>query len=270
MFLQFITWDVDPAMIAIGSFEIRYYGLFWVIAFMAAMAIFSKMVKREGLDEKLVDSAFIYCFIATIVGARLGHCLFYEPAYYLTHPIEILNIRGGGLASHGAAFGLLLGIYLFAKKHNLTYIWALDHITATIPIAGAFVRIGNLFNSEIYGVATDLPWGFIFVRSGETVPMHPTQLYEALAYVITFAVMAYLYYKKDAASRPGLMFGVFLIMLFGSRIIIEAIKNPQEDFEQYMALNMGQILSIPFVVGGIALLVHSLRRGKVLNSENKK
>ncbi len=254
----FITWDIDPTLISIGSFEIMYYGLFWVVAFMAAMEVFKRMLKHEGRDVKLVDSAFIYCFIATIVGARLGHCLFYEPEYYLLNPVEILNIRGGGLASHGASFGLLVGLYMFAKKNKLTYIWTLDHITATIPLAGAFVRIGNLFNSEIYGTETSMPWGFIFVRNGETVAKHPTQIYEALVYVLLFGLLMWLYYKKDAAKRPGLMFAVFLIFLFGSRIIIEIIKMPQVSFEEGMALNMGQILSIPFVLGGFILLYYSL------------
>lgn len=262
MTLLSIVWDIDPALISIGDFEIRYYGLCWVVAFMAAIAVFTRMLKHEGRDVKLVDSAFIYCFIATIVGARLGHCLFYEPEYFLLNPVEILNIRGGGLASHGAAFGLLVGLYLFAKKNRLTYIWTLDHITATIPLAGAFVRLGNLLNSEIYGTETSLPWGFIFVHNGETVPMHPTQIYEIIAYLITFAVLMYIFYKRDAASRPGVMFAIFLIMLFGSRFIIESIKAPQVDFEQTMVLNMGQILSIPFVVGGAVLLYFSLKKGK--------
>lgn len=256
-----IIWDIDPTFFSIGDFEVRYYGLCWVVAFMAAMAVFTRMLRHEGRDEKLVDSAFIYCFIATIVGARLGHCLFYEPEYFLLNPFEILNIRGGGLASHGAAFGLLLGLYLFAKKNRLTYIWSLDHITATIPLAGAFVRLGNLLNSEIYGTETTMPWGFIFAQNGETVPMHPTQIYEIIAYLITFAVLMYAFYKKDAASRPGVMFALFLIMLFGSRFIIESIKAPQVAFEQSMALNMGQILSIPFVIGGVILLIFSVKRG---------
>lgn len=177
----FVRWDVNPTMISIGSFEIRYYGLMWALALGISAYIFSHIIKREGYPDKLFDSIFWYGVLSTIIGARLGHCLFYDPGYYLTHPVEILYIHQGGLASHGAAVGLLVGLWLFSRKNKMPYIWSLDRIAIAVGIAGALVRIGNLMNSEIYGHATSLPWGFVFVRAGETQPMHPTQIYEAAA-----------------------------------------------------------------------------------------
>ncbi len=263
-----IMWDVDPVLFNLFGFEVRYYSISWMLAFYLCVVVMNKMLKKEGLTPKLTDSMFMYCFIATIVGARLGHCLFYEGGYYLQHPLEILNLRQGGLASHGAAFGLLLGIYLFSKKNKVGYMWSLDRITAVIPLGGAFIRLGNLFNSEIYGTETTLPWGFIFARRGETVGMHPTQIYEALTYLAIFALLMFLYFKRDMAiKRPGAIFGIFLITLFGSRFVIEAIKNVQESFEESLVINMGQILSIPFVIMGITILVISYKRPELFNKK---
>ena len=256
----FITWDVDPAFITIGSFELRYYALFWMAAFLVGSWIFAKMLKRENLDLKLLDSIFIYAFISTIVGARLGHCLFYDFDYYSAHPWQILNLRQGGLASHGAALGMLVGLWLFARKNKVSYLWTLDRVTTVIPIGGALIRIGNLMNSEIYGTPTDLPWGFVFVRANETLPKHPTQIYEALIYTLIFILLMYLYFKKDEGRRhPGLIFATFLITLFLGRFIIETIKNPQSPFEVGMTLNMGQILSLPFILAGIVLFILAYR-----------
>lgn len=208
----------------------------------------------------MVDSAFFTMLISTIIGARLGHCLFYDPVLYLSNPLEILNIRGGGLASHGAAIGLLIGIWIWSHKWKMPYIWMLDRIGIVVAIGGAFIRFGNLLNSEVYGTATELPWGFIFVRAGETMPMHPTQIYEIIAYLITFSVLGHLYWRTKFSDRRGAMFGLFLIMLFGSRFLIESIKNVQSAFEIGWTLNMGQILSIPFIVAGIGFLVYAFTR----------
>ena len=223
-------------------------------------------MKREGYPEKTFDSFFWYALLSTVIGSRLGHCLFYAPGYYLTHPIEILYIHQGGMASHGAAVGLLFGLWLFSRKNKIPYIWSLDRIGILVAISGALVRIGNFMNSEIFGRPTSLPWGVEFVLSNEWntlykgLPCHPTQLYEALAYLIIFVVFLWLYYRKNLAQRrPGAMFGIFLIALFGIRFLIEFIKNPQEDFEVGMILNMGQLLSIPFIVAGCVLLYRAYR-----------
>ena len=256
-----VTWDVNPALFHLGSFEVRYYGVLWAVALGISAYIFHHIMIREGLSEKTFDSVFWFGVISTVLGSRLGHCLFYDPGYYLTHPVEILDIRQGGMASHGAAVGLLIGLWLFSRKNKLPYIWSLDRISIVVAISGVAVRLGNLMNSEIYGTVTSLPWGFIFVRDGETLPKHPTQIYEALCYLVLFVILLWMYYKKDLARRrPGVMFGFFLIILFGTRFLIEFIKNPQVDFEQHMVLNMGQLLSIPFIVAGVVILWRALKQ----------
>ncbi|MCD8102057.1 MAG: prolipoprotein diacylglyceryl transferase [Alistipes sp.] len=261
-----VVWDFDPTLFSIGSLEVRYYGVTWVIALMLGGWWFMKWTKRDGYPDKTYDNVFWFGILGTVIGARLGHCLFYDPAYYLAHPIEILYTRQGGMASHGAAIGLLTGLWLFSRKCKVPYIWSLDRVMLPVTIGGAFVRLGNLLNSEIYGIETDLPWGFIFVRAGETVPKHPTQIYEALCYAATFAVLAWLFWKRDSGhKRPGLLFGVGLIGVFLSRFFIEYIKNPQEAFEENMSLMMGQWLSIPFIVLGIWLVVRSLRRPEAVD-----
>ena len=255
-----VVWSVDPVAFSIFGLEIRWYGIFWALAFILGIYFFTNFARREKLPEKLVDSLFWYATILGILGARLGHCLFYEPSVYLADPLRILNIREGGMASHGAAIGFLLGLILFAWRNKMPFWWAADRIMIPVAIGGAGVRLGNLMNSEIYGSVTDLPWGFIFVRNGETLPMHPTQIYEALAYIAVFVVLIILYYRYDAGRKhPALMFGVGLVGIFLSRFFLEFIKNVQVAFEEGMVLNMGQLLSIPFVLAGIALIVIGLK-----------
>ena len=257
-----VVWDFDPVLFSIGSFDIRYYGLMWAIALLLGGYMFNSFCKKEGLDQKIADSIFIYGTLATIIGARVGHCLFYEPSYYLAKPWAIITeIRDGGMASHGAAIGLLIGLWLFSRKNKMPYIWSLDRIMIPVGIGGAIVRLGNLFNSEIIGNVTDVPWGFKFVRLYPNLPIeavpvqHPTQLYEALCFRVTFVILAYMYYAKDMGRRrPGVLFGVGLEGIFLTRFIIEFIKIEQVDFEKGMMLDMGQILSIPFIILGIYMI----------------
>jgi len=260
MNLLTVTWDVDPILFSIGSIDIAWYGAMWALAFVLGLWIFSKIVKHEGLDPEMPGSAFVILILATIIGARLGHIIFYDIRSYLAEPWEILNFRGGGMASHGAAMGLLVGIWIFSRKWKTPYIWMLDRVGIVVAIGGACIRLGNLINSEVYGTGTDLPWGFIFVRAGETAPMHPTQIYEALAYLIIFGILSYIYWRTKVSDRRGVMFGTLLILLFGVRFFIETIKQVQSPFEEGMVLNMGQILSIPFVLAGIVILAIALRR----------
>ncbi len=277
--LMSIFWDFDPVMFRIGeSFEIRYYGLMWALAIGLAAVMFDRFVKREGLPEKVSESIFYFGTLATIIGSRVGHCLFYEPDKYLAEPLRILtDIRDGGMASHGAAIGLLIGLWLFSHRNKLPYLWSLDRIMIVVAIGGAFVRFGNLFNSEIIGAPTDAPWGFIFARlypAGTPVEAmvarHPAQIYEALCYIATFVVLMWLYYKRDVARRrPGLMFGVGLIGIFLTRFVIEFIKENQEAFEESWTLNMGQWLSVPFIVMGIALIIYALRRPEIKPATTK-
>jgi prolipoprotein diacylglyceryl transferase len=193
--------------------------------------------------------------VGTVIGARLGHCLFYEPDYYLQNPLEILKIWRGGLASHGAAIGILVALWLFIRKYKKPFIWILDRIVVVVALAGALIRLGNLMNSEIYGIETALPWGFVFIKNLEVVPKHPTQIYEALTYFLIFGLLLTIYRRTDGKFRPGVLFSWFLILVFGMRFLIEFIKEDQVDFEAAMSLNMGQWLSIPFVLLGIGLLL---------------
>ena len=266
-----VVWDFDPTFIDIGGLDIRWYGLMWAIAILAANWFVSNFCRREGLPASVSESAFLWIVLGTFVGARVGHCVFYEPEVYLPEPWRIItDIRDGGMASHGAAIGLLIGLWLFSRKNRLPYVWSLDRIMIPVGIGGAAVRLGNLFNSEIFGVATDLPWGFEFLRSNkwlyEYAPaaVHPTQIYEALCYLATFGLLCWLYYGRDLARRrPGLLFGVGLVGVFLTRFFIECIKTEQSAFEKGMLLDMGQWLSIPFILAGGYMIWRSLARPAV-------
>lgn len=256
-----INWNVNPDLITIGSLHIRYYSLFFVIGFWLGYRLFVYFYKREDLPVSLLDPLLFTLIVCTIVGARLGHVLFYQPDYYLAHPAEIFKIWHGGLASHGGAIAILIGLWWYArhygKKYRFDFLWILDRIGIAIAFAGMFIRLGNLMNSEIYGDVTDLPWGFVFLRNGEIFPKHPTQLYEALAYLILGIALLMLYRYRLGRLKRGFLFGLFLTGLFGARFLIEFIKEPQVEFEQTMTLNMGQLLSIPFVIAGIILMIRS-------------
>ncbi|MCR4816950.1 MAG: prolipoprotein diacylglyceryl transferase [Bacteroidales bacterium] len=265
----FIHWNVDPVIFHIGSLGVRWYSLGFLLAFLLGYIILDKKIfKRENVETKYLDSLLIYIFIAVLAGARLGHCLFYEPSYYLSgnHWIEIILPFGRdasgwhftgyeGLASHGAAIGILIALWLYYRNQHINPVWVLDRLVIIVALGGAFIRLGNLFNSEIYGVETSLPWGIVFERNHETVPKHPTQLYESLSYFIIFIVSFVAYCRKNGKLRPGAMFGWWLISLFGARFIIEFVKEEQVAFEKGMTLDMGQWLSIPFILLGVLMCV---------------
>jgi prolipoprotein diacylglyceryl transferase len=257
-----IHWNVDPVLFHIGGFGLRWYSLCFLVAFLLGYYIIERMFKREGVKEDYLSSLFLYIFLAILFGARLGHCLFYEPDYFLTseHWVEIFwPFQNGhftgfqGLASHGAAIGILVSLWLYWRKYGLNPWWFLDRLVIVVALGGAFVRLGNLFNSEIYGVETTLPWGFIFEREGEVVAKHPTQLYESLSYFIIFGVSYWYYLRKNGQFKTGTIFGWWLVALFGVRLLIEFVKNDQVDFEAGMVLNMGQLLSLPFIIGGLTI-----------------
>ncbi len=277
-----VTWTADPTLFTIDlgffEFQLRWYPLMFLIGFALGIWIMERIYAREGLNPERVYKLFIYTFIGTVVGARLGHCLFYDPSYYLAHPIEILKTYKGGLASHGGTIGVVLAVLLYAKKDHVGKLWILDRLAIAVAPVAALIRMGNLFNHEIYGYETALPWGFRFIenihqweRGAEpifTAPSHPTQIYEALAYLVIFAFLLWLYFRTDSPKRSGLLLGVFMLGVFGSRFLIEYVKNVQEDFEEGMLLDMGQILSIPFIIWGAWLIVRALKRP--LQEENKR
>ncbi len=269
--LSYIHWNIDPVIFSAGSFEFRYYGIFFASGFIIGYYIMQYIFQREKVPIKELDKITTYSIIGTIIGARLGHVIFYQPQYYLENPIEILMIWHGGLASHGGAIGILIALYFFSRKSTKkSYLWTLDRFVIPTALAGFFIRIGNLMNSEIYGYETSVPWGFIFDRNNEVVPKHPTQIYEALAYLFIFIFLFFIYKKYKGKNPKGMLFGIFLVGVFGFRFFIEFLKQNQADFEQNIFLNMGQILSIPFIIAGIFFIYKALKKntGEIVE-ENK-
>ncbi|MDE6114670.1 prolipoprotein diacylglyceryl transferase [Barnesiella sp. WM24] len=267
--LDFITWNVNPEIFS-GFVTVRWYGLMFAIGFLVGYELVARMFKHEGAPERWLGILLIYVVVATIVGARLGHVFFYEWDVYRLDPIRILYIWEGGLASHGGTVAIILAVILFSifvtKKSPL---WTFDRLVIAIALVGGLIRLGNLFNSEIFGTATDLPWGFMFVRSREWHELyegqavHPTQIYEALCYFALFGLLMWMYWKKNAEARPGLILGVFFIGIFLPRFLIEFIKNDQVAREATMTLNIGQQLSIPFILLGVFLVIYAMIRPKV-------
>ena len=267
MLINCIHWNANPEIIKLfGVISLRYYSLLFVSGLLLGYTIVKRMYQKEKLPVENLEKLATYIFIGTLVGARLGHCFFYDPAYYFTHPLEmILPFQGTigkdfhftgyrGLASHGGAIGVLISIIVYCKRSKTNVWFILDKVAVAIPLAGAFIRLGNLMNSEIIGHPTDVPWAFIFEKI-DRLPRHPTQLYEAFAYLLIFISIKYFYHQFHTKKQDGFIFGIFLIMLFSARIFIEFFKISQESFENDLFLNMGQLLSIPFVLAGIVIFV---------------
>lgn len=265
--LNVILWDVDPEIFKIGPIAVRWYGLLFALAFLLGYHIVERMFKAEKIDLAWLDKLFLYTMIATVIGARLGHVFFYGWDYYSKHLGEILKIWHGGLASHGAAIGIILALWIYSKYvSKRSVLWILDRVVVPVALAGCFIRFGNLMNSEIVGTQSSVAWAFKFVRASidnPSIPRHPAQLYESICYLGSFGVLMYMYWKTDAKARTGMLFGSFLVMIFTARFFIEFIKENQEAFEEGMALNMGQLLSIPFVILGAYFVVKNLKAKKV-------
>jgi prolipoprotein diacylglyceryl transferase len=262
---EIIKWNLDPVIYWItDSFPLKYYGLLFITGILLAHYVEKRIYIKENIPLENLEKLFIYIVFGTILGARLGHCLFYDPAYYFQNPIEILLpikkigdsykfIGFQGLASHGGTIGVLIAIGIYCKKYKINFLWVLDRIAIVAPIAAVFIRLGNFMNSEIYGKPTDGNWGVIFQRD-DLIPRHPTQLYEAFSYLFIFAILMLIYMKGIKEKSNGLILGVFLVLLFSARFIIEFFKENQVGFENSMAINMGQILSIPFIIIGLILI----------------
>ena len=267
MVTGFINWNIDPEIVKLfGVISLRYYGLMFVTGLFLGYFIVKRIYINEDLPIENLEKLAIFILIGTIAGARFGHCLFYEPEYYLKHPLDIilpfkLDANGKfeftgfqGLASHGGAIGVLTAIFLYCKKYHVDFLWVLDRVAIGTPVTGAFIRFGNFMNSEIIGEPTGTNYGIVFQKI-DLLPRHPTQLYEAFSYLIIFLVLHWIYSDKKTKRQDGYIFGLFLIMLFGVRFILEFLKINQVDFENGMILNMGQLLSIPFIVSGIGLII---------------
>ncbi len=266
MILNFVVWDVNPNIFSIpddipliGGFAIRWYGFLFAMGFVVGFFIMKRIFRHENIPYKVLDELSTYMIVSSIVGSRLGHCFFYDPQYFLANPIDILKVWEGGLASHGGAVGILVGLYFFSRKSKKPFIWILDRIVIVAALGGFFIRSGNLMNSEIFGDVTTLPWGFYFLRcfdsSYATDPRHPTQIYEALSYFLVFLFLLNYYWRKNGSPRPGMLFGLFLVLVFSVRFIIEFIKVPQVGFEEGLFLNMGQLLSIPLILLGVGSML---------------
>lgn len=253
--LAAITWNGSPEILSIGPIHLRWYGLLFALSFIVGYQIITKIFTSEGKSQKDVESLTIWMIIGTVVGARLGHCFFYEPSYYLSNPLEILKVWNGGLASHGAALGILLSIYYYSKgRRNISMLWTLDRVVIVVALAGFLIRLGNFFNSEILGLPSAMPWAIVFERIDQ-IPRHPAMLYESISYLFIFFYLMFVYTRKGAATPEGKIFGLFLILVFVARFIIEFVKEDQTVFEAGMMFNMGQILSVPFILAGIYFLM---------------
>ena len=260
----YIHWHPDPELFRIGGLGVRHYSLLFATGILTAYLLLKKSFLQREIPVAVLDKLLIYVVVGTFLGARLGHCLFYDPGYYLRHPVEIFlpwsNTPEGfrftgyqGLASHGAAIGILLSTWIFARKQHCSYIGTLDTIAPYIPLAGAVIRLGNLFNSEIIGRPAHVFWAFVFDRVDQ-VPRHPAQLYEACCYFILFIILYRFSRREKNTEQPGLLFGIMLTILFSVRFILEFFKHNQEAFEAKMMINMGQLLSIPLIAAGIIIL----------------
>lgn len=272
--LNFITWTANPNLYD-GFVTVRWYGLMFAIGFLVGYEIVYRIFKHEGAPERWLAPLFFYVVIATVLGARLGHVFFYEWDHYSQHPGDILKIWEGGLASHGGTIGIIIAIFIFSwAVTKKSVLWTLDRLCIPIGFVGALIRFGNLMNHEIYGGPTDLPWGFCFIQNIEqymhgaepvfTQPCHPTQIYEAICYLLVFALCMWLYWLRNAEERPGFILGVFFIGIFASRFFIEFVKEVQVGWEETVrssiGLDQGQMLSIPFIIAGVWLIVRALRR----------
>jgi phosphatidylglycerol---prolipoprotein diacylglyceryl transferase len=267
--LAFIKWDIDPDifLIPIVNHPVRWYGMCWAVGLLLSQQIMTFIYKKEGRPDQEMDTMSLYIIAGTIIGARLGHILFYEPMHYLHNPSKIIAIWEGGLASHGGTIGILIAAYLFARKTNVPYLWILDRLTIVAALTSCFIRVGNLMNSEMSGLPTTLPWGFIFTSIDDT-PRHPAQLYEAIYYFLIFLLSFNIWKRFRGRIKNGFLLGWFLIILFSLRFVNEFFKINQVEFENNLILNMGQILSIPFVLTGIAILILNTRKKRENSNDN--
>ncbi|MDP8236105.1 MAG: prolipoprotein diacylglyceryl transferase [Candidatus Erginobacter occultus] len=263
MIVSSIIWDTSPDLVNLGPFTVRWYGFLFALGFFLGYLVLQRIFRREGKPENDVGTLLLYVLCGAIIGARLGHCLLYEPAYYLARPGEILLIWRGGLASHGGAAGILIALYFYNRNRpGQTYLWLLDRIAIPVALAGSLIRIGNLFNSEIIGTPSRLPWALVFARAGivPLQPRHPAMLYEAAAYLAIFCILLFLYRKQGSRVPPGELIGLFLITVFTARFLIEYVKVPQAAYRLPLPLSVGQLLSVPAVIAGIILLAGSRKR----------
>jgi prolipoprotein diacylglyceryl transferase len=250
---------MDPVLATLGPLKVHWYGLLFALGFIIGFQIMQWMFKRENKNIEDLDRLLWFLLIGVIIGARLAHVIFYDPSYYFSDPIKILKIWEGGLASHGGGIGSLIGLYLFQRKTNYSYLWLLDRLAIPTALVAACIRTGNLFNSEIIGIPTTVPWAIIFERV-DMLPRHPAQVYEALSYLFIFIVLFILYKTTKIKDKSGMLFGILLSFVFIARLFIEFVKTKQEAYDSGLWLSTGQLLSIPFVLVGLLLIYLAMKK----------
>ncbi len=255
--MHHFVWDANPVALSFGPVHLYWYGILFATAILSGLEFMKWAFKIEHKDESVIEPLFLYTVIGIVVGARLGHCLFYEPDFYLAHPMKIFAVWEGGLASHGGGLGAIIALYFGAKKYKCDFLWLLDRLVIPTALFGFFVRMGNFMNSEIVGIKTDVSWGIIFARVDEFA-RHPTQLYEAFAYLAIFLLLFWIYAKKREKFKIGFIFGLFLTLVFTARFVIEFVKTRQADYSFGIGLSTGQLLSIPFLILGIFLIFKAM------------
>ncbi len=259
--MEHLIWNINPNILELGSIQLRWYGLLFVGSFFLGLMILNWIYKREKRDPAVLDNLLIYIMVGAVVGSRLVHCFFYEPDYYLSHPLEILAVWKGGLASHGGLAGVLIALYVFAKRYNESYTWLLSRVAIPGTLTAAFVRFGNLFNSEILGKPSELPWAIIFQRV-DMIPRHPVQLYEAFAYLIILVLLVTIYRKVTPAFATKILPGTFLVTLFTARFFIEYAKTRQAAYATDLPFSTGQMLSVPYILVGIIWIILAIKSSK--------
>jgi len=256
--MEHLVWNISPNILELGSLQLRWYGVFFVGSFFVGLLIGQWIYKREGKDPELLDQLLIYLMVGAVLGARLAHCLFYEPDFYLSHPLEILKVWKGGLASHGGLVGVMIALYLFTRRYHTPYMWLLARLTIPSALAAAFIRFGNFFNSEILGLPSQLPWAIIFERV-DLIPRHPVQLYEAFSYLIILIILIVIYRRVSPNFATKILPGTFLFLVFTVRFFLEYTKTKQEDYTLAIPFSTGQLLSVPFILIGIVWIILAFR-----------
>ena len=257
--MQHFVWNVDPIVASFGFLHVHWYGVLFAAAILSGLEFMKWVYRQENKDENTIEPLFLYAVVGIVVGARLGHCLFYDPDYYLTHPMKIFAVWEGGLASHGGGLGVLIALYYGCKKYKIDFLWLIDRLVIPTALFGFFVRMGNFMNSEIIGKPSEVPWAIVFARV-DALPRHPAQLYEAFSYLAIFLLLTYIYKRNYKTLQKGFLFGLFLILVFSARFLIEFVKVRQADYSLGIGLSTGQILSIPFLIAGIVFVIYSYKK----------
>jgi len=259
--MEHFIWNINPVLLELGPLQLRWYGLLFVGSFFIGASILGWIYKREGKDPIVIENLLLYIMAGAVIGSRLVHCFFYEPDFYLSHPLEILYVWKGGLASHGGLLGVLIAMYLFTRRYKESYMWLASRVAIPGALTAAFVRFGNLFNSEILGTPSELPWAIIFQRI-DMIPRHPVQLYEAFAYLLILIVLLTIYRKVSASFATKILPGTFLILVFTARFFLEYVKTRQASYTTELPFSTGQLLSIPYIIIGIIWIVWAYKSAK--------